>query len=375
MKEIGIYIHIPFCKKKCNYCDFISFNCNDDKIIEDYIKQLVLELKENMENISQKYNVTTIYIGGGTPSYIKEMYIEEIITEIKKYVSVENTEITIEVNPGTSNLEKLKSYIKMGINRVSIGAQTTNNMLLKAIGRVHTYEQFETTYLDAKRAGFQNINVDLMIGLPNQTVNDVKKDLEKIIMLKPTHISVYSLILEENTKLEKQVLTGKLVLPDEEIERKQYWLVKQQLENNGFEHYEISNFALNGYKSKHNINCWNQKEYIGIGLAAHSYLNNLRYSNTEILEIYLKDSKFKKQIHEKQTKKEQMKEYMLLGLRKIQGVRISEFKNKFVQNPIFYFKSELNDLVNKDLIMIEDDYIKLTNKGIDLANIVWEKFV
>jgi len=375
MKEIGIYIHIPFCKKKCNYCDFISFNCNDDKIIEDYIKQLVLELKENMENISQKYNVTTIYIGGGTPSYIKEMYIEEIITEIKKYVSVENTEITIEVNPGTSNLEKLKSYIKMGINRVSIGAQTTNNMLLKAIGRVHTYEQFETTYLDAKRAGFQNINVDLMIGLPNQTVNDVKKDLEKIIMLKPTHISVYSLILEENTKLEKQVLTGKLVLPDEEIERKQYWLVKQQLENNGFEHYEISNFALNGYKSKHNINCWNQKEYIGIGLAAHSYLNNLRYSNTEILEIYLKDSKFKKQIHEKQTKKEQMKEFMLLGLRKIQGVRISEFKNKFVQNPIFYFKSELNDLVNKDLIMIEDDYIKLTNKGIDLANIVWEKFV
>ena len=375
MKEIGIYIHIPFCKKKCNYCDFISFNCNDEKIIEDYIKQLVLELKENMENISQKYNVTTIYIGGGTPSYIKEMYIEEIITEIKKYVSVENTEITIEVNPGTSNLEKLKSYIKMGINRVSIGAQTTNNMLLKAIGRVHTYEQFETTYLDAKRAGFQNINVDLMIGLPNQTVNDVKKDLEKIIMLKPTHISVYSLILEENTKLEKQVLTGKLVLPDEEIERKQYWLVKQQLENNGFEHYEISNFALNGYKSKHNINCWNQKEYIGIGLAAHSYLNNLRYSNTEILEIYLKDSKFKKQIHEKQTKKEQMKEFMLLGLRKIQGVRISEFKNKFVQNPIFYFKSELNDLVNKDLIMIEDDYIKLTNKGIDLANIVWEKFV
>ena len=229
--------------------------------------------------------------------------------------------------------------------------------------------------MDAKAAGFRNINVDLMIGLPNQSLNDVKQDLENIIKLKPTHISVYSLILEENTKLEKEVLSGNLFLPDEEIERKQYWLVKKTLENNGFQHYEISNYALKGCESRHNTNCWKQKEYVGIGLAAHSYLNNVRYSNTDILDIYLKDNQFKKQIYEKQNKEEKMKEFMLLGLRKIDGVKISEFKNKFVLNPVFYFKNELNELVNKKLIIIEENHIKLTEKGIDLANIVWEKFV
>lgn len=375
MKEIGIYIHIPFCKKKCSYCDFISFECIDEETIERYIKHLILELRANMENICKNYKVTSIYIGGGTPSYIQKEHIEEIINVIKNYISIDNVEITIEVNPGTASLEKFESYKKIGINRVSIGAQTTSNRLLKLIGRIHTYEQFEETYLNAKNAGFQNINVDLMIGLPNQSLNDVKQDLVRIMNLKPTHISVYSLILEENTKLEKEVLSGNLILPDEEIERKQYWLVKKTLEKNGFQHYEISNYALKGYESRHNTNCWKQKEYVGIGLAAHSYLNHVRYSNTDILDTYLKDNQFKKQIHEKQNKEEQMKEFMLLGLRKIDGVKISEFKNKFVQNPVFYFKNELNDLVNKELIIIEEDQIKLTEKGIDLANIVWEKFV
>ena len=367
-KEIGLYIHIPFCRHKCDYCDFISFANKEDKI-EQYIKQLKEEI--NQEGLEQ-YKITTIYIGGGTPSLIDSKYIIEILNAINTEYA---KEITIEVNPGTVDKEKLQSYYNADINRLSIGLQSTDNNILKQIGRIHTYEQFLETYNLARDVGFTNINIDLMIGLPNQELSNLEQSLEKIIELKPQHISVYSLILEEGTKLEKQVRNGLLKLPDEIKERKMYWLVKNKLEEAGYKHYEISNFAKEGFEAKHNSNCWEQEEYIGVGLAAHSYINKTRYSNINNFQKYLNNIKGNRTIHEIQNEEMQRKEYIMLGLRKIEGVNIQKFKHKFIENPIYLYREELNKLFTNNLIEIDANYIKLTKKGIDLANLVWEEFV
>lgn len=372
MKELGIYVHIPFCKQKCSYCDFISYS-NKNNLVDKYIEKLKKEIKEKAEKLNE-YEVTTIYIGGGTPSYIENKHIAEILETIKKnYTVSKKAEITIEVNPGTVTKHKLTSYVRDGINRISIGLQSCNDNLLKMIGRIHTFEEFLNTYKLAQEAGFTNINVDLMIGLPNQTIDNVKDSLEKIIKLKPKHISVYSLIVEEGTPIYRKIEKGELELPNEDLERKEYWEVKRSLEEFGYKHYEISNFAKEGHESKHNVNCWEQKEYIGFGVAAHSYINKIRFSNVEKIEEYLENKE--SIIHEIQDVEAQKKEYMLLGLRKIDGVKISSFKNKFGSNPIMEFKDELSKLVNEGLIEIDLDEIRLSNKGVDLANVVWEKFV
>ena len=360
MKEIGIYIHIPFCKQKCFYCDFISYP-NKNELIKEYIETVKKEI-ESIKKRAENSIVTTIYIGGGTPSYIEEIHIVDLLQTIKQNYNIDNNaEITIEVNPGTATKEKLEKYKSVGINRLSIGLQETENKLLKQIGRIHTYEEFLKTYKLARGVGFNNINVDLMIGLPDQTLQNIEESLNRIINLNPEHISIYSLIVEDKTPIKEKIEKGELKLPPEEIERKEYWLVKNKLEEAGYKHYEISNFAKKGRESKHNLNCWNQEEYLGFGVAAHSYFNLERYSNVENIEEYIKGSSYI--IHEKQTKEMAMKEYMMLGLRKIDGIKISKFKNKFVDNPIIIFKKELNELVEKELLEI------------DLANAVWEEFV
>lgn len=374
MKNLGVYIHIPFCKRKCAYCDFTSFS-GKAKLIDKYIEALKQEINKTKID-KQEYLVSTIYFGGGTPSYIDSRHIIEILKLIKEKFNIhENAEITIEINPGTVTEEKLKDYYNAGINRISFGLQSTNSKLLKLVGRIHSYSSFLEGYNLARDVGFKNINVDLMIGLPVQTLEDVKKDLERIIELKPEHISVYSLIVEEGTRIEQKISNKELYLPSETLERKMYWTVKEELERSGYMHYEISNFAKQGFESKHNMACWSQEEYIGFGLAAHSYINNTRYSNTINFEEYFEWSESSKIIHERQTQEDKMKEYMLLGLRKIEGVKISEFKNKFIDNPIYLYKEALNKLVTQELIEIEEDNIKLTAKGIDLANLVWEEFV
>lgn len=386
-KQIGLYIHIPFCKQKCSYCDFCSY-ANKESFIKRYIQCVLKEIIEVGNNNKIDFEngkddlflVKTIYIGGGTPSLIDSKYIVQIMEDIKLNFEVdEKAEITIEVNPGTVTLEKLEDYYKAGINRLSIGLQSTHEHLLKEIGRIHTYLDFIDTYRFARDAGFKNINVDLMIGLPNQTLEEVKDSIEEIVSMEPEHISVYSLILEENTPLFKRVESG-LELPNEDLERKMYWTVKQTLEQNNYIHYEISNFAKKGYESKHNLDCWNQKEYIGFGIAAHSYTNGIRYSNIENIEQYIKnydENKTEENLvfHEKQDMEAMENEYMLLGLRKIDGVSIQEFKIKFVANPVFLYHDKLEKLVNEDLVEIDGDQIKLTNKGLDLANIVWEEFI
>ena len=381
MKELGIYIHIPFCKQKCYYCDFVSY-ANKEEKIQEYIECLQKEIEMESEKYkNEEYEITTIYIGGGTPSFIDASYIERIINTIKQnYKLYENPEITIEVNPGTINEEKIKKYKDIGINRISIGLQTTKDNLLKQIGRIHTYEEFLNCYKIVKKIGIDNINVDLMLGLPNQTLEDLKESLIEVINLKPNHISLYSLILEENTILEKMVSKNMTKLPEEDLEREMYWTTKNILEENGYIHYEISNFSKKGYESKHNLNCWGQKEYLGFGVAAHSYIKNKRYCNTNNIEDYIKNVQNGKILNNRticeiQNKIEEQKEYMLLGLRKIQGIDIQEFKNKFIDNPIYIFHKELEKLVKEELVEIDLNQIKLTSKGLDFANLVWEEFV
>jgi len=375
MKSLGLYIHIPFCKRKCHYCDFISFS-GKQELIEKYIDSLKKEIDDYKIN-KEEYLIETIYFGGGTPSYIESKYIIEILQKLKQKFNIsKSAEITIEANPGTVDEQKLKDYYNSGINRISFGLQSTKSELLKLVGRIHTYSSFLDTYNLARKVGFKNINVDLMIGLPVQTLEDVQKDLERIVALNPEHISVYSLIVEEGTVIEQKINNKELYLPSEELERKMYWKVKSTLEEKGYKHYEISNFAKKDFESKHNMSCWNQEEYIGFGLAAHSYIDNKRYSNTEDLEEYIeKNAEEIRETHEIQTKEDQMKEYMLLGLRKIEGVKISDFKNKYIDNPIYLYRESLNKLVVQELIEIDIDSIKLTDKGIDLANLVWEEFV
>ena len=382
MKKLGIYIHIPFCKQKCFYCDFVSY-ANQDKYFQKYVQALNKEINNFIDN--NEFEVQTIYIGGGTPSLIDAKYIEEILHIFeKRNLLKEVKEVTIEVNPGTVTEEKLRNYKNSGVNRLSIGLQSTEDKILKQIGRIHCYDDFLNTYKMAREVGFKNINVDLMIGLPNQKILDVKNSLEKIIKLEPeppNHISVYSLIVEENTPIEKMLESGELELPDEELERNMYWYVKNFLELNGYKHYEISNFAKLGNESKHNLDCWNQKEYVGFGVAAHSYIDDVRYENIGNVEEYIKNcengefgkNKVIDEVENDIFSKE--KEFMLIGLRKIEGVLIQDFKNKFGENPIFVFKDELKKLVDENLLIVDFDRIKLTNKGLDLANIVWKNFV
>lgn len=383
MKTVGIYVHIPFCKQKCKYCDFISFQ-NCENYFDDYFECLKKEITEKANEINSENKeilIDTIYFGGGTPSIVCEKYIEEVLNKIYEYYNVsENAEITVEVNPGTVDKFKLEKYFEIGINRLSIGLQSTDDKLLKMLGRIHTYKEFENTYDLARKIGFKNINVDLMIGLPNQSLENVHDSLEKIVQKNPEHISVYSLIIEENTKMFDLIEKGELELPDEDVERKMYWSVKKFLEENGYIHYEISNFSKSGFESKHNANCWNQQEYLGFGIAAHSYFNNIRYSNIDNLRQYIENWKNEQSVynmvfHEHQNKDDMMKEFMMLGLRKIDGVKISEFKEKFVDNPIFVFRNQLNKLVEEGLIEVLENNIRLSDKGLDLANEVWMEFV
>lgn len=278
---------------------------------------------------------------------------------------------------------------------MSIGLQSTNNKLLKNIGRIHIYEDFLETYKMARMVGFKNINVDLMLALPSQTLQDLQESLEKVVSLKPEHISVYSLILEEETILYNKAMNNEITLPTDVEEREMYWYVKKYLEQNNYEHYEISNFALKSqntlqlqggieehiekdflklnYRALHNTNCWEQKEYIGIGAGASSFLDEKRYINSKSIEEYIKNNK--RTIEEVLDKKSKMQEYVMLGLRKIEGIDIQEFKNRFDVDFFTVFEKEYNKLCREGLLLADNGYIKLSDKGIDLANLVWEEFV
>lgn len=397
-KDIGIYIHIPFCKSKCNYCDFLSFSLNNEYLKNEYLKSLIKEIENTILKIDKTYTiqnkkinnelklpiaVDTIYIGGGTPSILDPKHIEDILKTIKKEFKVnKDAEITIEVNPESVTEEKLKAYINSGINRISIGLQTTNDKMLKQLGRLYTFEEFKKAYSLIEKH-FNNINIDLIFGLPYQSIEDVKIDLDKIIKLNPSHISTYSLILEKNTKLYNEVKNYKIKLPEETLNRDMYWYIKKHLEKNNYIHYEISNFSKENKKSKHNIHCWQQREYLAYGIGASSYFNNIRFSNINNLLLYIENVNnniIDINIEEIQNIHDKEKEFMFLNLRMLKGIDIEKFNIKFKKNPLLLFKEEINKLESSGLIEIIKEnnkfkYIKLTDKGLDLANIVWEEFI
>ena len=359
----SIYVHIPFCKQKCLYCDFNSFQ-NKENIIDEYMKALYKECAK----FSFDEKIKTIYIGGGTPSFIDSKYIVELLKILPKA-----EEITIEMNPCTVTEEKLKDYKRAGINRISIGLQTTNDKILKEIGRVHTFEEFKKAYELVKKIGFQNINIDLMFGLPKQILKDVEESLKYLIKINPTHISCYSLIVHENIFKE---------LPSDEEEREMYYLTKRMLNETGYNQYEISNFSKVGYESKHNLAYWNQEEYIGLGAGASSYYKGERYTNECNIEKYI--SKINagekiRNIEEVETKESKLREYIILKLRLTEGICIEEGNARFGVKIQELFESEIKKLQKLELIKMNlvnnKTYMKLTKKGMDLANQVWSEFI
>lgn len=374
--KISIYVHIPFCKSKCHYCDFASF-CNKEELITPYFESLKKEISLRKKEVNGR-EVETIYFGGGTPSFVDSKFICDTLNIIKKNFSIkENAEITIEANPSSITKEKLEDYINVGFNRISIGLQSTNNTLLKTIGRIHTYETFLEKYSLCKEAGFKNINVDLMFSLPNQTYEDLIDSVEKVLGLDITHISLYSLILEEHTRLYEYYIDNNIE-PNEDLDRKMYNYIINKLENTGFHMYEISNFSKKGYESRHNLNCWEFYDYMGFGSCASSFINSKRSKNIEEIENYIKHLETNTlPILEQYYPGNDilLGDYIMLGLRKTKGINIEVLNKKFNINFLTKYEKELDKLLNEDLIIVSNKNVKLTRKGLDFANRVMVEFI
>jgi oxygen-independent coproporphyrinogen-3 oxidase len=373
MKDLSIYIHIPFCISKCYYCDFISFPGLDTKV-DMYIGYLIREM-DLYKELLKEYQIKTIFIGGGTPSCIEGQYIARILNHIYKIFNKEKIEeITIEANPGTLNKEKLRIYKELGINRISLGVQSLNDQLLKSIGRIHTSTDFYRSYELIRNLGFKNVNVDLIFGLPNQTIGDCQETLEKMVKLQVEHISYYSLILEENTLMNKWYNEGKIKLPNEELERKMYHDGIKYLKENRYKHYEISNFAREGLECKHNLTYWQIAPYIGFGIAAHSNLNQKRFWNFSNFNDYynsLDNKRLPIEGEENIDKKMEIAEYLIMGLRLVEGINRDEFANRFNLKVENIYGDVLKKYEKQGLLNIEDKWINFTSKGLDLSNIVY----
>lgn len=372
---LGVYVHIPFCASKCFYCDFYSET--NKKNQESYINAIIEEILSETELLGSRL-VDSIYIGGGTPSVIDEKYIVKLL-DVLKLFCVENAEITIEVNPESVTHEKLQAYYDSGITRISIGLQSANDNTLKKIGRKATIKDFEQTYNNAVKVGFRNISCDVIIGLPDETIDMFENTINYILGLKHiSHISAYSLEVHENTKLDFLINNNFLSLPEETLERKMKYMLDKKLEQAGFERYEISNYARANFESKHNLKYWNQKEYLGFGAAASSFINSCRYTNVCNIDKYITNIQngiTNIQEKEEMDKLDLIKEYIILKLRLRDGINIIEFKSKFKQDIFDFYKDKIDMLIEKGLLERRQDNIKLTYKGEDLANIVWQEFI
>ncbi len=377
MKKISLYIHIPFCVSKCYYCDFVSF-ANLDNKITTYIDSLIIELSLYKEKLKD-YKIKTIFIGGGTPTSIDPKHIYKIMRYIYENFNTEDVEeITIESNPGTISKEKMDVYVESGINRVSMGVQTLNEKLLKKIGRSHKVEDVYESYKLIRESGISNINIDLIFGLPNQKIEDVLDSLEKIINLGVEHISYYSLILEEGTYLDELYNDGKLKLPKEDNERLMYHKTKDYLKEKGYNHYEISNYSLTGYESKHNSVYWDVLPYLGLGLSSHSNLKGKRFWNTSDIDEYieiLKTNKLPIEGKEVISRDMEISEYCILGFRKITGIDKKAFRNRFNIDIEEIYGEIIKKHVENGLILNTNKNIELTSKGLDLSNQVEVDFL
>ncbi len=371
-RDLELYIHIPFCVKKCAYCDFLSGPA-DEETMEYYVRALIREI-ESIESMKEMYRVVTVFVGGGTPSVLGGEQIERIFAALREKFAMESVrEVTIEANPGTVTREKLKAYRSAGINRISFGLQSANNGELKQLGRIHTYEEFLESYMLAREEGFDNINIDLISAIPNQTVESWKSTVDRILKLQPEHISAYSLIVEEGTPFEKMYGEDgnrKEELPSEEEERLIYQKTKKWLQEAGYERYEISNYAKKGYACRHNLGYWERKEYLGLGLGASSLIGNVRFQNTEEMKTYLKysdDVRKRKQNEEVLTKEEELEERIFLGLRKKDGISKKEVD--------FFCGEQIEKMICQGFLEEKDGNIRLTERGIDISNYVFAEIL
>ncbi len=375
-KELELYIHIPFCKKKCSYCDFLSAPAGDD-VIENYVCALIKEIKAHSFN--EKKMISTVFVGGGTPSVLAPEQIRRIFEALREtFVLPEDVEITIEVNPGTVDEGKLLAYRECGINRLSFGLQSTNNDELQLLGRIHSYEEFVNNYKLARQCGFVNINVDLISAVPGQTVESWKKSLCDIIALSPEHISAYSLIIEEGTPFAKMYGEGckdESMLPCEEEERQMYHVTEELLNEAGYHRYEISNYAKEGKACRHNIGYWERTPYLGLGLGAATLTeDDVRYHNVSDLKFYLEHSAEPESIREEVEKlsvTEEMEEFIFLGLRKIEGISLEEFANAFGKTLDECYGVNIDKMIAQGFLEEKQGYLRLTKAGIDVSNQVF----
>ena len=392
-EELSLYIHIPFCVRKCGYCDFLSAPA-DEKARDRYVQALLMEIERYRGTETADRKIKTLYIGGGTPSTLSVKQLECIMQKIKCTFNFHgDMETSMEMNPGTASKEKCRALYQMGINRLSIGLQSTNDMELKTLGRIHSYEDFLNTYTWCREAGFQNINVDLMAALPYQTVESYTTGLRKIISLAPEHISAYSLILEEGTPFYQKYNSGCYPLPDEEQERLMYRETEQILAQAGYERYEISNYAKKGYACRHNLVYWQGGDYLGLGLGSSSYMDDVRFHNTTDLDTYVNQGAYVED-REELSVQAKMEEFMFLGLRVMAGVSGTEFEKRFGKTMEDVYGDVLRKHEEEGLLQIERkedrkeaaaaepvkgktniEKVMLTTKGVDVSNYVFADFL
>ncbi|HZK12061.1 MAG TPA: radical SAM family heme chaperone HemW [Atribacterota bacterium] len=376
--ELGLYLHFPYCVSKCPYCDFNSYQVEKDNQISSYIFALYQEINIYSKKL-EKSKIRTIYLGGGTPTILSGVQIYNILEFCKdKFIIDKNAEITIEANPGTLDGEKIKLLIDSGINRLSLGAQSFNNLLLKKLGRIHNTQDIIDSYYLAREMGFNNINLDIMFALPDQTTEDLKVTLKKAVSLKSDHLSLYNLTIHPETKYYEKYKKGQLNLPGEDEEFNMYHWAINFLEENDFEHYEIANFARPNKRSMHNLIYWQNLPYLGIGAGAYSFLKGYRYMNFKDPAKYIKEISIGKlpiDQGEKLSIKKRMIETIILGLRTKDGISYKKFLKRFKVDINSIFHQQINKLVNLKLLIKDDCRIKLTKKGIFLANIVFREFV
>lgn len=372
---LELYIHIPFCVKKCDYCDFLSGPA-DEKLKKRYVDALLSEIRgiAPAEHLPG-YEVISVFIGGGTPSLMEASDMERILKTLRKLFSFsEDVEITIEANPGTLTGEKLETYLETGINRLSLGLQSADNRELQMLGRIHTWKGFLDSYDKARKAGFTNINIDLMSAIPGQTYDGWIRNLRTTAALNPEHISAYSLIIEEETPFAER----KLELPDEDTEYRMYEDTAAVLREYGFEQYEISNYARRGYRCRHNIGYWDRTEYLGLGLGASSLYGGARFRNTKSMSEYMKCSADPKKIRKDVvflSQKDQEEEFMFLGLRMIQGVSEEKFEKEFgIALPEVYGKV-LEKYREMDFLEKKGGFWRFTRKGIHVSNWILADFL
>ncbi len=368
----ALYIHVPFCARKCAYCDFASYD-NQNGLIKEYFDALWKEI-EIASGLYAIRGVSTVFFGGGTPSFVDAAYIAKTLEEAEKYIGIcAGAEITIEANPNSLDRGKLKTYLAAGVNRLSMGLQSAEDRLLKLLGRLHTRELFEQAYLAAREAGFENISLDLIYGLPAQTLDGWRHTLEYAASLEPQHVSAYSLTIEEGTPLHADLLAGKIEEADEELERAMYHEAVAFLGSKGFERYEISNFARPGLESRHNLAYWNRDDYLGIGAAAHSCVAEARFANTSGLDGYiscLRSGKTAYNTREDLDMRQREFEFIMLKLRLAKGFLLEEYEKLFGRDFEERFAAPLEKLVKAGLLGREKGRVFPTDKGFDLQNTV-----